>query len=99
MKQQDSFVECHWTELFGNKFSLKLHSKMLTNVGFVSSRRGKLITQSSYDPNKQLLLVTFDKRFVIEWLIIKVIKPLKLSKDDLIELIEESYNEYAKTLT
>lgn len=81
----------YWDKIFGNKFSCKLSREMLSDDGCVVARTTILRGESLKNYNPKVRFIHYDKKFVIEYLLVKVIEPLKLDREEFINLINEAF--------
>lgn len=82
----------HWTELPGNKYSLKLHPAMLESYFFAEQTVRRVGVKRSEIPER--LKIHYDRDYVFAKLLINVIEALKIkSLDELIVLMTEVWDE------
>ena len=85
-------IPIHWRDLGQfrlHKFNRKLHANML------SSHKVQMLLQVSKEipSTKNIYLVEYDKEYVLEWLVRKVLVPFALlEEEEVINLIREAYN-------
>lgn len=82
----------HWSELPGNKYSLKIDSAMLNNCFFAEQSVRRVGSKRSDPPQK--FYVHYDRDYVIKKIFIDVIEPLKItSVEELIALVTDCWQE------
>lgn len=73
-----------WSEQTGNKFNKSIDSAMLSDEGYAISKRIRVVG----DTVPKMFNVVYDRDFVIEYLRLKLIKPLAaLGKETIFDLI------------
>lgn len=84
--------EAHWSELFGNKYSKGIEPAMLSKDGYVKPLRCRTL-EDQITKNR---MVTYDRRYVLKYFEIKLIKPLFIcGEDTIIKLTKEAYLHYS----
>lgn len=82
-----------WDEMPGNKYALGIHSAMLSNDGYVASKRIKL---NQYADSRHVS-VRYDRRYLITIIIRKLIAPLaNRGITNIKELIDEAWEIYTE---
>ncbi len=88
----DNFDQVSWRELQGNKYTKSLDLGMLTEVGSPHIVRATL--KGSSKDKGQPQIVIYDQDYVINWLIVKLIKPLSnYGLEGVTNLVEKAWAE------
>lgn len=78
-----------WKEIQGNRYNRGLHLAMLTDTGFLVTAKGRVIGNVKY--GSEFITIRYDRDYVIDWLRVKVIKPLVgISFNEIVELLKEA---------
>lgn len=96
----EQIKEVSWKQLKGNKFTLKIAPKMLNGV-YHHPRKGK-VNNDNYGGlavhKENILVVKYDREYVITYIIEKIFNPLRLNRTDMLKLINEAYDIYELNL-
>lgn len=88
----DEFDKVAWQDLQGNKYSKSLDSGMLLENG--SPHIVKATLKGSRKGNAQAKVIIYDQDYVINWLIVKLIKPLSnYGLDTVTDLVKEAWKQ------
>lgn len=86
----------HWSELPGNKYSLKLDPAMLEGSFFAEQTIRQVGVKRTEEPER--IKVHYDRDYVITKLLMQVIQPLKIdSSEELIALMMDVWYESHNT--
>lgn len=88
----DEFDRVSWRDLQGNRYTKSLDPAMLTKAG--SPHIVKATTKGSEKGIGQAKVVIYDRDYVTQWLIVKLIKPLSNhGLDGVTMLLKKAWNE------
>lgn len=84
------YEDISWQDLPGNKFSVSLKPAMPTEQGHIAMQK---VRQAYKDA--AMCKVHYDREYVIEWLMSKLVKPLSIhGKEEVINLVSEAWENY-----
>lgn len=79
-----------WQQLQGNKYLKALHPAMLSDYGYRTTIKTRLVGGSKF--NSQYLTVLYDRDYVVAWLASRLIKPLQnQGLECILEMVREAW--------
>ncbi len=85
-----SIPNVSWKDLQGNKYSKALNPHMLTKAGLPVTLQTRIVGQNKI--GSKLIRVTFDREYVINWLIVKVIRVFSNEGlETILDLVREAW--------
>lgn len=91
--------QIHWSQLPGNKYNKNINALMLLPGGVEEMTVQKLTYgHKSKFAESEVIVVTYDREYAINWLRKKVLEKIKPSDDiefaTVLEMLKEAYDDY-----
>lgn len=90
MESELNIPTVSWTKLQGNKYSKSLTPHMLLKGGYPVTMQSRVVGETK--SGSKIVTVIFDRNYIVNWLIVKVIKALENEGlDAILELVKEAW--------